>query len=239
MSEGLDALKRRLAEPGRTAAFSEAFIKGYFGRAFGALPKSEIDLLIFSSLIGSGALTADTPLYEIARALNVTPAKAKNLLFQHQLRTVTEADLDNRIMIELTTARFGVEGRKLTFGIESPIIRSAIQARAKLKRVYTDISLSGEILAVDMAHLGAFLSAFLTASQAQRLTDRLQAENIRDADDLKKVFNRLGKEFAKAAAKEGGKRVVAEYSEETFAWLDGVFKGGDAPPPPDIAGMMG
>lgn len=239
MSEGLDALKRRLAEPNRSKIFFDNFIDGYFGQAFGALPKSELDLLVFGGLIRSGALTAETPLYEIARALNVTPAKAKNLLFQHQLRTVTEAELDNRIVIELTTARFGAEGRNLTFGIESPIVRSAIQARAKRKRVYTDISLSGEILSVEMLHLGAFLSAFLTEEQAKRLTDRLKASGITDAGDIKKVFNRLGAEFGKAAVKEGGKRLVAEHSEAVFGWLGDVVQGGEGPPPPDIAGMMG
>jgi hypothetical protein len=152
---------------------------------------------------------------------------------------VTEADLDNQIVIELTTARFGVEGRNLTFGIESPIIRSAIQARAKKKRVYTDISLSGEILSVEMIHLGAFLSAFLTDEQAKRLVDRLKASNITDAGDIKKVFNRLGGAFGKAAAGEGGKRLVAEYSEAVFGWLGDVVQGGDGPPPSDIAGMMG
>lgn len=109
MAKNIADVRTALADPAKGQAFAAGFAQGYFGQAFGSLPKSEIDQLVFRLLMETKVLTPAQSLYEIARCLNVTPAKARNLLFQHQLRTMSDGDVDASVLIEITTAKFGVD----------------------------------------------------------------------------------------------------------------------------------
>ena len=112
----LDQLRRekwRLnGAPLRTLDDAQRFIEAYTATAFGVLPKTEIDLLVFWLLIEAGVIDPNGPIYRTARALNITPAKARGILFQYQLRHVPQDQTDHEVLIALTTARRA--GRKLT-----------------------------------------------------------------------------------------------------------------------------
>ena len=81
--------------------------------------------------------------------LNVTPTKARALLFQYQLRNISEDDTDHEIMLAITTARYWKDGDKLSFGVTSPLVKAAVSAKMEEKGVFADVSLSGNILRVD------------------------------------------------------------------------------------------
>lgn len=51
------------------------------------------------------------------------PAKARSLLLQYQLRT-DDTGLDQRVLQTLYQAKFSVDNKRLSFGVESPLIRS-------------------------------------------------------------------------------------------------------------------
>lgn len=101
------------------------------------------------------------------RALNITPSKAKSLLFPYQLRNVSEEDTDYEIVLAITTARYWKDGDKLSFGVTSPLVKAAISAKMEEKGVFADVSLSGNILRVDPARFGAVLVSLVSASQAE------------------------------------------------------------------------
>ena len=110
------------------------FINAYAATAFGTLPKAEIDLQIFSLLVDLDIIEANKASWQwIARALNITPAKAQNLLFQYQLRNISEAETDHEIMLAITTARYWKDGDKLSFGVTSPLVKAALSAKMEEK----------------------------------------------------------------------------------------------------------
>jgi hypothetical protein len=110
-----------LSKPATAQKFAGAFIDGYLSPAFGARSKSEIDLLVFTSLIEAKAIDPAEPIYDIARALNIAPARVRALLLNWQLRTTkAEADLRQSIVEALKKTRFSKDGTLLTFGIEWP-----------------------------------------------------------------------------------------------------------------------
>jgi hypothetical protein len=80
-------IRAALSKPGSAAKFTSAFIAAYMSPAFGARSKTEIDLLVFSCLIEAGAIDPDAPEYDIARALNITPPRVRNLILNWQLRS--------------------------------------------------------------------------------------------------------------------------------------------------------
>lgn len=227
MAKKIEDVRNALAEAGTGQAFAAGFAKDYFAQAFGSLPKTEIDLLIFRLLMETKVLAPEQSIYEMARCLNVTPAKARSLLFQHQLRTMSDTDVDNSVLIEVTTAKFGLDGQRLGFGVESPLVRAAIQAKAKDKRVFADISLSGEILYVPMNQIGDFISAFLPDAKVQRLIERLRRNGVVDPDSLTKALNKIGETMAAEAAKAGGKAAAKHLGEQLMDWVKRTLEGAD------------
>lgn len=119
--ESIDDLKKHLGRPEIGATFAAAFAERYFAVAFGSTPKSELDQLVFDALIEVEAIDPQGPIYEIARALRITPARARSLLFQHQLRH-DDQDLDQRVLKTLSEAKFSIDDRRLSFGVESPLV---------------------------------------------------------------------------------------------------------------------
>jgi hypothetical protein len=220
-------LKDKLRTKETGAKFAVAFSEGYFAVAFGATPKSEVDQLVFDALVKVELINPDGPVYTIARVLKVTPAKARSLLFQHQLRN-DEGDLDQRVLTTLAQAKFSVDDKRLSFGVESPLIRSVIEARLKAIGVFSDISLSGEILRVPVNQLGVFVRAFLSAERAQAMQKKLKG--VTDDKSLIDALNKFGKDVATDLGKEGAKELAKEGLGHLFKWLSvgGVGEMGDA-----------
>jgi len=140
-------IKAALSKPASAAKFTSVFISAYTSPAFGARSKSEIDLLVFSCLIDAGAIDPQAPEYDIARALNITPARVRNLILNWQLRSIpTQGDLRGAIVEALKKTRFRNDGELLTFGVESPLLKEEIIARLKSRGVFPDASFSKELV---------------------------------------------------------------------------------------------
>ncbi|MFN8703785.1 MAG: hypothetical protein ACK5X0_16890 [Rhodospirillales bacterium] len=75
-----------LKDPAKAILFTEQFLDGYLSPAFGTRSKGEIDILVFTALINSGAIVPASPVYDLARTLNISPARARSLVFNWQLR---------------------------------------------------------------------------------------------------------------------------------------------------------
>ncbi|WP_158918706.1 hypothetical protein [Caulobacter sp. S45] len=204
-ASSLQDLKTQLADPHIASKFTQAFAARYFSVALGVLPKGEVDQLVFDCLVEVGLIDPEGPIFAITRALNVQPAKAKGLLFQHQIREpLAYADLDRRILMALGKARFSVDEQRLAFGVESPLVRAAIQARLKALNIFPDISLSGEILRVPVSDLGEFLTSFLGPEDIKRIKARLQKHGDLPKGKLVQLID------------EGGKKALEEGGKEAF-----------------------
>lgn len=220
-ARSITELKDALTRNDAAKAFTSGFAEAYFAQAFGVLPKAEIDLLVFRLLIGTGVLNADGSIFEVARALNVTPTRARNLLFQYQLRFIDEAKAESSVLRGLATARFSVDDKRLAFGIESPLSRATIDGRLKAVGVYADISLSGEILRVPLDQFDVFITMLIGADRAAELEKQLQKQGYLKGnslpDWLKKFAGAAAGGTAGAAGKEGFAKVFAAVSR----WLEG------------------
>ena len=204
----LSELKARFEDDMTAAEFARGFAERYFNPAFSALPKSEIDLLVFGLLVRGGFIDLDGPIYRTARVLNITPTKAKSLIFQHQLRHVTDEETDHAVLDALGRAKYWKDGSKLCFGIESPLVRAAIAARMREQGVFSEVSLSGDILKVDPGHFGEFLVGFLPESTAKTLTKRLRKDGSLDENGLRAAIQTAATKFAKDVVNDSAKDAV-------------------------------
>jgi hypothetical protein len=162
MNPMADDIKEHLSKPNNAVKFTVLFIQAYLSPAFGARSKSEIDLLVFSSLIAAGAIDPDGPIYDLARALNITPARARGLVMNWQLRsTPTQVDLRQGIVNALNKTRFSKDGTLLAFGVESPLLKEEVTARLKRKGIFPDASFARELVKLPVEPFVEFLDEIL------------------------------------------------------------------------------
>ena len=218
----LEKLTKPLEKRDRATRFSIGFIEGFAKPAFGAISKSEVDNLVFALLIEAGALDPKSQAYEIARDLNVTPAKARNLLFQWQLRSLGDGSaLKDDLIAALGTVRFAKEGNLLVFGIESPLLREELRSRLKHMGVYADASFSAEIVRLSVKHFVEFLDSFLDQETKKAMHRALVKDGQIKDRSFKAVAFRILKGVARKAAGEVGDELTDVFGEAVRGLVSG------------------
>ncbi len=197
------------ADDAVAAKFARDFMQRFVAPAFGVLPKSEVDLLVFTLLTEAGLIDPDGAIYAIARVLNINPAKARSLVFQYQLRNVSEADTETAVLTTLTKARYWKAGDSLAFGVESPLVRAAIAARMRERGVFADVSLSGDILKVSPKQFSDVLADLVPAATAQELAKALRKAGV-DESRVRKAIKELSGKVAEDFIKDQGKEGLGE-----------------------------
>ena len=215
-------------------AFAKGFGESYFAQALGVLPKTELDLLVFRLLIEGGVIDPNGSIFTMARALNVTPAKAKGLLFQYQLRCMDEVEAEKAVLDSMARARFTVDDKRLSFGIESPLARATIDGRLKALDVYADVSLSGDILKVPLHQFDLFITGLIGEERARELERALKKDGHLKDGSLRAHLKKYGAEAAKGGANAAGR----EGMRNLFSGLSDWVSGGGAEAFPDILGGL-
>jgi hypothetical protein len=226
--------------PGAAETFASRFLEAYLSPAFGALSKTEVDNLVFRCLIQTGAIDPAAPVYDIARALNLTPTRVRTLIFNWQLRsTATDDDLRLALVAAIGRTRFAKDNDYLTFGIESPLVREDMIARLKRKGVYADTSFSRDIVRIQVDVFVEFLDDLVDDA-----TKRAVVESLVDDKQLpdrsfkalltgvvsklgEKVAGEAGSQIAGAIVEHAGKIVVQPVASVFGELLSRLF-GGDA-----------
>jgi hypothetical protein len=198
-------LRTAVSEPKAAKAFATAFVDQYLTPAFGARSKSEIDLLVFACLIEAGVIDPDAPIYDIARAFNLTPTRVRTLIFNWQLRSTAEGfDLRAALVAALVQTRFAKDGTFLTFGIESPLLREEIIARLKKKGVFADATFAREIIRLPVDAFVEFLDDFVDDATKRDLRKiPLEDKQLPDRSFKALVTGVLSKLGEKVAGKAG------------------------------------
>jgi len=230
-------LKGKLANPGVAQKFAAAFAGAYLAPAFGARSKSEIDLLVFTSLVDAGALGATAPTYDIARAFNISPARVRTLVFNWQLRATGQGfDLKAALMEALAKTRFAKDGEYLTFGIESPLLREEIIARLKAKGVFADATFARDIVRLRVDAFVEFIDDLVDPATKKALKQKLvKDKQLADKSFTavaKGVLGKLAEKIAGEAGKaigenvvDGAKDILGPAAERTTDFLISLLKG--------------
>ena len=70
--------------------------EAYLEPSFGAMPKRDIDLLLFSELCNLGVLSK-SDLFDVISKLKITRQKARNLIYESQLRAVENINMHDEL----------------------------------------------------------------------------------------------------------------------------------------------
>jgi len=230
-------ISERLRETRAATVFAGEFVRRYLDPAFGARSKSEIDLLVFSCLIQAGAIDPSGSLYDIARALNITPARVRSLVLNWQLRsTSAAADLRQELMAALQRTRFAKDGTLMSFGVESPLLREEIRGRLKQRGVFADASFSAELLRLPVEAFVEFLDDLVDAETKEGLRKILVTDKQLPDRSFKalatgvllklgeKVAGKAGEAAAGALVEGAGNAVVKPAIERVTGFLTSLLK---------------
>jgi len=213
----LEDLLEPLDDPERAQTFARDFLRRFVSPAFGALSKTEVDILVFGLLVEAGAIEPRSQVYEIARDLNVTPAKARNLLFQWQIRNLGEGDaITDDLVTALRTVRFGKDGDLLSFGVESPLLREELRSRLKKLGIFADASFASEMIRLPTAHFVEFLDDLMSAKDKRAVRKALVAD--------KRLKDRSFKALVITVLKAVATKLVGKAADDIADQVTGLVK---------------
>lgn len=214
--------------------FCDQFVSGYTSPAFGARSKAEIDLLVFMCLVEAKALDPEAPVYDIARALNITPTRVRSLIFNWQLRTIPkENNLQSDLVAALKKTRFSGDGTLLTFGVESPLLKEEISARLRRKGVFSDASFSKEIVRLPVDAFVEFLDEIVDDETKTTVRETLVKDKRLPDTSFKAlatgVLSKLGEKVAGKAGEAIAGELVGEIgkpaAKKVGAFISGLLLG--------------
>lgn len=212
---------------------AKGILKELFGRvctpAFGVLPQRELDLTLFDALRKSGVVSTKASLYDLMTQLKVTRAKARNLLFEVQIRAAqSEASLDDMVKAAISRpGGFAAESKYLVLGIEDPVVQAHLKELAREVGHITDASFDATIVRITPSALGAVAERLLTEEERQAYDEALIDAGIRKPGGIKAVITgglkhlltkALGEE-AKDASVELAQGLAEGYIEELTDYL--------------------
>jgi len=168
-----------------------------------------VDSLVFALQIEAGAINPKSQVFEIARDLKVTPAKARNLLFQWQLREDGEGWLQRELVPALRSAKFVKDGDKLEFGIESPRLREELRSALKREGVYADTSFSPELIRVSVEHFAKALDSLVDEKSKEAIDKELMKDGGLKDKTLRGVLRRVLPDLVKKIGGEAAGEIVS------------------------------
>ncbi|WP_422114737.1 hypothetical protein [Brachybacterium sp. UNK5269] len=194
----------------KTTEFGRGVYNQIWQAPFGSLPKSELEILLFTELVRSGIVDLDTVSnFDLARELRCSPTRASNLVFSYRLREAGEAEEYEvkqklaevtKIVTDLKNSRSG----SVTLNVEDRFWQNELINRMKKSGVYTDSAFNRERVVVDEK---SFFNACpdLFGDQGRRL----KTEANKAARKKQEVLASLLKKAAGGSATKAGASAVA------------------------------
>ncbi len=130
--------------------FLKNLLETYFERGLGSLAKRDIEVLLIYLLIEDGCLGEDIDINRISRLLKLSKTKAKNLVYDVQLRYLqySEQEAIERFVNLIEQARFEVTKEKITFVVRDPLLRQYVEDWIAQTNGFSDTSFNKELIKI-------------------------------------------------------------------------------------------
>ena len=200
----LEALSQRAR-----LAFADAVIARVGRTPFGSVPKRELDTAIFDGLVEAGVIDPNSPHFEIARTLGITPGRVRGLVYAYRLAHADGGGDVAAILQHVRVASVDLAGDAVLV-VADDYARDALVTRLKDFDVFTDGSFNRERVKVPAK---AFLSA---------LDDAFGRDGQLIREALERLVAERGKDGRLRFAGDLGKKLVADAAGVTLKALLGM-----------------
>jgi len=199
----------------------DLILAAYLSPAFGVLTKREIDILIFDALEKIGYIDANPTIYSLIQKLRVTKSKARQLLYERELRRMNDKDLDARVKELLKRPTIQKQGELFALEIENPLLSDHLRAKVQTLGYASDGSFSPSLVKLSDEAIVALIDALLDEKQKKDVTRAFEKLGLPDKS-FKGVLKGVLKVLAKKAADEAGSKLVENVLGPV---IDGAFDG--------------
>ena len=195
------------------AAFLE-FIQMYLSPVFGSIPKREIEIELFTNLQKLGAIDKAPDLYHLVSHLRVTRSKARNLLYESNLRQTSFGQLDSELFELLIRPQFlSTSDKQIGIEIQNPLLQDHIKYKLKSLGQITDGSFSPDIIKLNETAFVDLFDSYLPEASKAAIKEALVKAGARPELSFKGVMVGALKAAGKIVASETGEELGAQLGE--------------------------
>lgn len=198
--------------------------ESYLDPAFGTLPTKEVNLLMLTALMEMKYIEAKPDLYDLVRKLKVTRSKARNLIYDHELRLYNTSQLDEMLKGFLKNPIMQKQGDLFVFEIESPLIIDHLRSKLKKLKFASDGSFSPSLVKISIEAYIAIIEEYLTPEERNTVKGALVAGGAPDGS-FKGVLRGVLKKVGSKIASDAGEEMAEELGEYMSPIISGVVGG--------------
>lgn len=193
----------------------------YLSPAFGSLTKRETDILMFTVLEKIGYIEKNPTLYSLVQNLRVTRSKARNLLYDRELRRLEAKDLDELVKENLKRPLIQKQGDLFVLEIENPLVIDHLKSKLQSLGHTSDGSFSSSLVKLSDGAIIALLDSLLDDKRKDAVKKEFIKAGLPDKS-FKGILKDVLKALGKKAADETGSKVVEGVLGPV---IDGTFDG--------------
>lgn len=187
-------------------------LQKFLDPAFGALPKSEIELLVLGALEEIGAISKEPGVYELVSNLRVTRTKARNLIYERELRRLSPAELDARVKLLLKRPIIQKSGDQFVLEVENPLVSDHLRSKVQTLGHISDGSFSPNIVKLPLDAVVALIELYIAENERAQVRAALIAAGAPDTS-FKGVLKAVLKKVAGKVASDTGEAMLESTSE--------------------------
>lgn len=177
----------------------------YTAPAFGVLPKREVDLLVFRTLRDAGLIREEAALYQVMAGLRVSRSKARNLMFDLEIRQAETGALDDQVRSVIMNDSYFRDANWFVLEVENPVVQAHLREICRRARVVTDASFNPSLVRLPVSGLASVLEEFMTADQQAEVKRGLYRAGKLDDPSFRGLMKRALSDLAgRFAGKVGG-----------------------------------
>lgn len=198
-------------------------LQHYMTPAFGALPKGEVELIVLNVLEQLKAIDSEPEQYELVSKLKVTRAKARRLMYDRELRSSSDQQLDDKVKALLKRPLIQKNGDLFVLEVENPLVSDHLRAKVQKLGYVSDGSFSPSLIKLGLDAIAALIESYLSDEEKDKVKKALIAAGAPDTSFKGVIKATLKKVSAKIAA-DTGEALMDSASEYISPILDGGVK---------------
>ena len=191
--------------------------KSYLNPAFGALPKKENEIVMFQVLQELKIFDKNPDLYSLLSSLRLTRTKARNLLYESNLRK--DIDLESELLEILKNPILLRENDKVCLEIDNPLLIDHLKHSLKELNHITDGSFSPDLVKLTPDAYKALLNNKFSKISRTELKEALVKCGAEKELTVKSVLTGVLKTVGKKVADDAGDKAgefIGDFLGELF-----------------------
>ena len=190
----------------------------YMRPSFGSMPKKEIDVLIFAKMVEIGMIDINN-IYDIVSKLRITRAKARNLIYDYNLRKMENEDVQQELAKMLSNAIVERENNgKVLMLVENPVVLDYMKDRLKSLKHIADATYSPENVRLSV---DAFASLFEDVFRGRNIYVQEELQKIGVKKNVKEIVSDVVARIVDNKLGEGTSDLAKKAWNALSSWIKG------------------